>query len=243
MKARGYRFTTVTEGLNVGHRRGSGAAESTRAPYRRSWLSTPRRPTADQWRGGALLWTVRLADGMVYAIAGLFLVVGLLTIGAYRAAAAARHPARPAAPQAGLVSWGPPVTEPVSVIVPAYNEKEGIEAAVRSLAGGDYPEIEVVVVDDGSTDGTAALVERLGAAQRPGDPGAQRRQGERAEHRHRAGPARPDRHGRRRHHLRAGLDPDAGAAVRRPGGRRGGRQRQGRQPQQPGRRSGSTSST
>jgi cellulose synthase/poly-beta-1,6-N-acetylglucosamine synthase-like glycosyltransferase len=47
------------------------------------------------------------------------------------------------------------------VIVPAYNEKEGIEAAVRSLAGGDYPEIEVVVVDDGSTDGTADLVEAL----------------------------------------------------------------------------------
>ncbi|MDT5039284.1 MAG: hypothetical protein QOE51_269, partial [Actinoplanes sp.] len=50
---------------------------------------------------------------------------------------------------------------PVSVIVPAYNEKEGIEAAVRSLAGGDYPGIEVVVVDDGSTDGTADLVEAL----------------------------------------------------------------------------------
>nr|BFE67720.1 hypothetical protein GCM10020092_010210 [Actinoplanes digitatis] len=46
--------------------------------------------------------------------------------------------------------------------MPAYNEKEGIEAAVRSLAGGDYPEIEVVVVDDGSTDDTAAIVERLG---------------------------------------------------------------------------------
>jgi cellulose synthase/poly-beta-1,6-N-acetylglucosamine synthase-like glycosyltransferase len=54
------------------------------------------------------------------------------------------------------------VVEPVSVIVPAYNEKEGIEAAVRSLAGGDYPDIEVVVVDDGSTDGTASLVERMG---------------------------------------------------------------------------------
>jgi cellulose synthase/poly-beta-1,6-N-acetylglucosamine synthase-like glycosyltransferase len=53
------------------------------------------------------------------------------------------------------------VTEPVSVIVPAYNEKEGIEAAVRSLAGGDYPAIEVVVVDDGSTDGTASIVERM----------------------------------------------------------------------------------
>ena len=65
------------------------------------------------------------------------------------------------------------MTEPVSVIVPAYNEKEGIDAAVRSLAGGDHPGgIEVVVVDDGSTDGTADIVEALAPAQRPGGPHA-----------------------------------------------------------------------
>ena len=49
------------------------------------------------------------------------------------------------------------------MIVPAYNEKEGIEAAVRSLASGDHPGgIEVIVVDDGSTDGTADIAESLG---------------------------------------------------------------------------------
>jgi cellulose synthase/poly-beta-1,6-N-acetylglucosamine synthase-like glycosyltransferase len=57
-------------------------------------------------------------------------------------------------------SWGPPVTEPVSVIVPAYNESAGIEAAVRSLLASDHP-VEIIVVDDGSTDGTADLVESL----------------------------------------------------------------------------------
>ncbi|GAA4983073.1 hypothetical protein GCM10025734_04770 [Kitasatospora paranensis] len=56
---------------------------------------------------------------------------------------------------------GPPVTDPVSVIVPAYNESAGIEAAVRSLLASDHP-VEVIVVDDGSTDGTADLVESLG---------------------------------------------------------------------------------
>ena len=49
-------------------------------------------------------------------------------------------------------------------IVPAYNEGAGIEAAVRSLAASDYPELEVIVVDDGSTDGTGDLVEGLGPA-------------------------------------------------------------------------------
>jgi cellulose synthase/poly-beta-1,6-N-acetylglucosamine synthase-like glycosyltransferase len=51
---------------------------------------------------------------------------------------------------------------PVSIVVPAYNEAAGIEQAVRSLASSDYPEFEVVVVDDGSTDGTGDLVDRLG---------------------------------------------------------------------------------
>jgi cellulose synthase/poly-beta-1,6-N-acetylglucosamine synthase-like glycosyltransferase/peptidoglycan/xylan/chitin deacetylase (PgdA/CDA1 family) len=159
MKARGYRFTTVTEGLNVGLEQ-AGRAESTAQDVPRLALNAPAAD-ADRWRGSALLWTVRLADGMVWLIAGLFLVVGLLTIGrtGLLLLLATRHARQR---RKRTFSWGAPVTDPVSVIVPAYNEKEGIEAAVRSLAGGDYPEIEVVVVDDGSTDDTASIVERLG---------------------------------------------------------------------------------
>jgi cellulose synthase/poly-beta-1,6-N-acetylglucosamine synthase-like glycosyltransferase len=56
----------------------------------------------------------------------------------------------------------PPVLAPVSVIVPAYNEAANIAATVNSLVGSDYPQLEVIVVDDGSTDGTADIVERLG---------------------------------------------------------------------------------
>jgi cellulose synthase/poly-beta-1,6-N-acetylglucosamine synthase-like glycosyltransferase/peptidoglycan/xylan/chitin deacetylase (PgdA/CDA1 family) len=156
MKARGYRFTTVTEGLNlsiVEQQRGNAAALPL-LPV------NPPADATDRLRGAGVLWTVRLADGLVWALAGLFLVVGLLTVGrtTLLLVFATRHARQRRKPG---WSWGPPVTEPVSVIVPAYNEKEGIEAAVRSLAGGDYPDIEVVVVDDGSTDGTAAIVERL----------------------------------------------------------------------------------
>ncbi|GAA2254956.1 bi-functional transferase/deacetylase [Streptomyces ruber] len=58
--------------------------------------------------------------------------------------------------------WGPrgPVTEPVSVLVPAYNEAKCIENTVRSLMASDHP-VEVIVIDDGSTDGTARIVENL----------------------------------------------------------------------------------
>ncbi len=53
-------------------------------------------------------------------------------------------------------------TPPVSILVPAFNESAVIERTVSSLTGGDYPPHEVVVIDDGSTDGTAETVEDLG---------------------------------------------------------------------------------
>ena len=49
----------------------------------------------------------------------------------------------------------------VSVIVPAFNEAAVIEQTVRALAASAYPLLEILVVDDGSTDDTAAVVERL----------------------------------------------------------------------------------
>ncbi len=43
---------------------------------------------------------------------------------------------------------------PISIIVPAYNEEETIVANLKSLLKLHYPEFEVVVVNDGSTDST-----------------------------------------------------------------------------------------
>jgi glycosyltransferase involved in cell wall biosynthesis len=48
--------------------------------------------------------------------------------------------------------------ELISVIVPAYNRERYIRAALESIYAQDYRPIEVVVVDDGSTDGTASVV-------------------------------------------------------------------------------------
>src|SRR3984893_1177758 len=42
----------------------------------------------------------------------------------------------------------------VSILVPAYQEAENIEATLRSLAEHEYPRYEIIVVDDGSSDET-----------------------------------------------------------------------------------------
>jgi len=55
----------------------------------------------------------------------------------------------------------------VSVIAPACNEASAIEAAVRGFLALDWPRLEVIVINDRSTDGTAAVLQRLLAE---GDP-------------------------------------------------------------------------
>ena len=57
-----------------------------------------------------------------------------------------------------------PAAEPIeriSVCIPARNEEENIEGVVRSLLENDWPDLEVVVYDDESTDRTPEILERL----------------------------------------------------------------------------------
>ena len=49
----------------------------------------------------------------------------------------------------------------VTVIIPAWNAERWLENTLRSVLGQSYPRLRVLVIDDGSTDGTAALLERL----------------------------------------------------------------------------------
>ncbi len=49
----------------------------------------------------------------------------------------------------------------VSVVIPARNEERNLKQALQSVLGLDYPALEIVVVNDRSTDGTGAIIEEM----------------------------------------------------------------------------------
>lgn len=62
-----------------------------------------------------------------------------------------------------LASYGGGATPHVSVLVPARNEAENITPCLRALLAQDYPDFEVIALDDHSTDGTGAQLAGLAA--------------------------------------------------------------------------------
>ena len=141
LRARGFRFVTISQL--------AGLPRSVIEPTAPRWESRRGMVFAAAVRFGFLLVRVLLfAVGLVGILFGLRVLI-VLALAVYQ-----RRSTRRRAPM-------PAYLPRTVVVVPAYNEAVGIERAVRSLAASDYPDFEVVVVDDGSTDDTAGIVERL----------------------------------------------------------------------------------
>ncbi len=74
----------------------------------------------------------------------------LITLAAKGAITGARHRRRGGREEI----FHSPLTPGISIIVPAHNEEAVVVDCVRGLLNLRYPEFEVIVVDDGSTDAT-----------------------------------------------------------------------------------------
>jgi glycosyl transferase family 2 len=99
-----------------------------------------------------MLLEILAAGCAIFAVAQLVLVVRIV-------AHVPRLPGRGASP--------PPARWPrVSVIVPARNEAAGLERALATKLSNGYPDLEVVLVDDRSTDATPTIAARMAE----GDP-------------------------------------------------------------------------
>ncbi len=51
------------------------------------------------------------------------------------------------------------VVPPISILMPAYNEESNIVPAIRAILSLEYPNFELIVIDDGSRDGTLAAID------------------------------------------------------------------------------------
>ena len=50
----------------------------------------------------------------------------------------------------------------VSVIIPTYNTARYVQESINSVLEQDYPSIQLIVIDDGSTDETVDIIRRYG---------------------------------------------------------------------------------
>ncbi|GAA2079467.1 glycosyltransferase [Streptomyces albiaxialis] len=134
------RFTTVTNGLGQPSYTGS-------APLvqRLEGEGLIRAQALGHFFTRAMAWALGVAGAL-----GILRLVLLVHFARTHVRRLSRY--RPGAPRLREV------TEPVTVLVPAHNEEAGIAATVHSILASLYPRLQVVVIDDGSTDGTADAV-------------------------------------------------------------------------------------
>lgn len=136
------RFTTVSDGLGL----------------------VPDAPSSlvARWLGRGLIWVTGLGQvfstAMIWilGVAGGLGVLRLLLLALFARAHVRRlERFRTGAPWMRETSGG------VTVLVPAYNEEAGIGSTLRSLLDSRHRELQVVVIDDGSTDRTADIAENM----------------------------------------------------------------------------------
>lgn len=136
------RFVTISEGV------GADTPAMTEA-------AAPER-----WAGTALLWFQKLGRTCVAAFTWALTIaaaLGLLRLFVLvlfaRAHVRRLERQRPGAP------WLREIRDPVAVLVPAYNEEAGIGTTLRSLLASTHERLQIIVIDDGSSDRTVEIAQ------------------------------------------------------------------------------------
>ncbi|TQK52231.1 cellulose synthase/poly-beta-1,6-N-acetylglucosamine synthase-like glycosyltransferase [Streptomyces sp. SLBN-118] len=134
------RFATISEGV---HTEASAMTE----------VAAPER-----WLGVGLIWFHKLGRSFVAALtwvltvaAGLGLLRLFFLVLFARAHVKRLERFRPGAP------WLREIRDPVTVLVPAYNEEAGIGGTLRSLLASTHQRLQIIVIDDGSSDRTVEI--------------------------------------------------------------------------------------
>lgn len=132
LRGAGYRFATVAELMRVDRATLMPADEGLRA-------------TLDAW-------SFRLIESLGAFFRNVFWIA--IVLGALRSVAILVLALLRRHYPVGDAPFAPPVT----VVIPAYDESEVILDSIAAALGSDYPDLKVIVVDDGSTDDTAERV-------------------------------------------------------------------------------------
>ncbi|MCA0374404.1 MAG: glycosyltransferase [Gemmatimonadetes bacterium] len=143
LRANGYTLTTVAGLLDGAAAAGTPVAPASEAPQ--------RVLTGVAMRAAVVVETtfvVAFLVALVLGVVRLLLIGGLAAWQRWRPGVARRATDRTFTPM-------------VSVLIPAYNEGRVITRTIASVLAQDYPDFEVVVIDDGSRDDTAAAAESM----------------------------------------------------------------------------------
>lgn len=96
---------------------------------------------------------------LFYTLSFIIVAMGILTLAYYPLALAFALQSR----RAPVFQTNPPL---VSIVIPAYNEEKVVANCIDSILASDYSNFEVILVDDGSRDGTLAVMRRYEAVPR-----------------------------------------------------------------------------
>lgn len=144
------RFTTIGRGLGLS---GTTYGVSTAAEWR--GVAVVRAQQGSRAFADVMTWLLVVAGVITAARLVMLFTVARVHVKRRVRAGRPRRSRRRGRPVV------PPVTDPVSVIVPAYNEEAGIEATVRSLLASSHEAVQIIVVDDGSTDRTFRIADSI----------------------------------------------------------------------------------